>query len=164
MSDEIVHKPVKKPMGIGAKIGIGCGDTFLFLIILGGITSAVGSKSSSTPVDSGSQTAQARVAPEITAIKIHQAYKQNEIAADEQYKGKVFNISGIVEGIQKDLTDSIFVTIKTGDEFGSLHANFDDAHKATIAKLKPGQPLKIQGSVDGFLMQSVMVKDCQIVP
>lgn len=107
---------------------------------------------------------QAAPAPvqEISAAKLHQAYKQNEVAADDQFKGKTFNITGVVAGIQKDFTDSIYVTIKTGDEFSALQAYFDDAHKSAIAALKPGQAVKIQGRVDGAMMQSVMVKDCRM--
>lgn len=116
------------------------------------------------------ETTNATVAPKVsatpvTAAELHKAYKTNEVAADEKFKGKAVRVTGKLIGISKDFSDAIYLTIHPGTEMGeleALHAYFDDNQKAVIAALKPGQLIIFDGRVDGLMMGSVMLKDCVI--
>jgi hypothetical protein len=101
----------------------------------------------------------------VTAVELHKAYKTNEVAADEKFKGKAVRVTGKLIGISKDFSDAIYLTIHPGTAMGeleALHAYFDDNQKAAIAALKPGQVIIFDGRVDGFMMGSVMLKECVI--
>jgi hypothetical protein len=97
---------------------------------------------------------------EISARDLHAAYSQNEVAADENYRGKVLTITGSVTGINKDFSDNIFVTISTGEMFSELHAYFNDSQKSAVTHLRKGQRIKFKGKVSGMVMRSVIVKNC----
>jgi len=102
--------------------------------------------------------------PKMTATALHKAYKENEVAADEHFKGKTVDIEGVVDKISKDFTDTMIVELKGGEFLASVNAYFDDIHKSTLANLKPGQRVVLRGRVDGFIMNSaVIMKDCQII-
>ncbi|MCX0116691.1 OB-fold putative lipoprotein, partial [Escherichia coli] len=42
-----------------------------------------------------------------TARQLFKEYEENEVATDEQLKGKLIAVRGIVQSIDKDFTDSI---------------------------------------------------------
>jgi hypothetical protein len=102
----------------------------------------------------------------MNAAELHKAYKTNEVAADEQFKGKAVRVTGKLLGVSKDFTDAIYLSIHPGTEMGeleALHAYFGDEQKAALTGLKPGQVVTFEGRVDGFMMGSVMVKECTLV-
>jgi len=66
-----------------------------------------------------------------TAYQLVEAYKRNEVTADNDFKGKTFYIKGNVQEIGKDLFDKVFVALEAGDfERVQIYmANPDDAMK-----------------------------------
>ena len=104
--------------------------------------------------------------PEVTvsAYEIYQAYEANEVAADLKYKEKVIQVSGVVESIEKDLMDTIYVSLSVGDEYeiSSVQCFFADSHKADAASLSKGQRVTIKGLGDGYLM-NVLIRGCTLV-
>ena len=124
-----------------------------------------GSSSSGSAPGAG-DTKAATAAPEITldAKALLKDYKDNEVAADQKYKGKVIQVTGTVDEIKKDIMDQIYVTGGTGAEFEIPQAQcfFDDSATAKAAALKKGQKVTIKGRVDG-LMLNVLIKDSVFV-
>lgn len=162
-----------KKMGTGKKIGLGCGGAVVLFIIIGAIASKGDNSKSPTPSaaaqpqspstkDIAELGQPAGTVATIKATDLHQLYKTNEIDADNHVKGKIVNIKGVVESISKDAFGNLFLSIQAGSLLG-LHAEFGDNHKAELATLKAGQQVVVQGRVDGFMMDSVQVKDCQLV-
>lgn len=102
--------------------------------------------------------------PRMTAVALFNQYKENEVAADEKFKGKTMDVEGTVEKISKDFTDEMYVVVKAGEMLTSINGYFDDSHKSALASLKPGQRVILRGRVDGFIMNmNVVVKGCQLV-
>lgn len=142
------------------------------LVLLGAINSPsnppapAASATPAAPVAT-TQTAPAPVAvqvPRMTAVALFNHYKENEVAADEKFKGKTLDIEGTVEKISKDFTDEMYVVVKAGEMLTSINGYFDDSQKSTLASLKPGQRIVLRGRVDGFIMNmNVVVKGCQLV-
>ena len=95
------------------------------------------------------------ISPEVTisAQQLVLAYEANEVAADEKYNGKVIAVSGVVEEIGKDFTDSIYVSLSSGDDslWTSVHCSFGDSHKSAAAGLSKGEYVTIKGKCDGLL-------------
>ena len=98
----------------------------------------------------------------ITATKLYGDYKANEVAADASYKGKTLEITGTVSDIKKDITDTLYVTLKGDQYFGDVQCYFNDKYTSQLASLKKGQQLTVMGKCDGLLM-NVLVKNCDIV-
>ena len=105
----------------------------------------------------------ANVKPEYTvsAQELYKAYEDNGVAADEKYKDKVILVNGIVETIDKDITDAIYVTLKTSMYLASVQCLFADSHTKEAAGLKKGMKVSIKGKVDGKL-GNVILRGCTI--
>lgn len=89
-------------------------------------------------------------------------YKDNEVRADAQFKGKRIQVTGKVGDIKKDILDKIFVTVGTGKQFEipEVQCYFDDEHASKAATLSKGQTVTVKGTVKG-LMMNVLVEDCE---
>jgi len=95
----------------------------------------------------------------VSAKNLYYTYQENEVSADNNFKGKKFYVEGIIGDIGKDLFDDIYITLKTGDIIGSVQCFIDDADK--VSKLKKGQKITVYGKCDG-LMMNVLMKNCKI--
>lgn len=96
----------------------------------------------------------------IDAPSLVEIYKQNEVKADNNFKGKTFYVSGIVDDIKKDIMDNIYVTLEGDDVLSSVQCYFDNADEA--ANLSKGQQVVFKGKCNG-LMMNVLMKDCELV-
>lgn len=98
---------------------------------------------------------------EISASQLYADYEANGVAADEKYKGKVLLVTGVVNNIDKDILDAIYVTLKADEYFGDVQCYFADSHTKTAAQLSKGQKITVKGKCDGKLM-NVALKGCTI--
>ncbi|MEX2485433.1 MAG: hypothetical protein WED10_12760 [Brumimicrobium sp.] len=96
----------------------------------------------------------------ISANELYYTYLQNEVSADNNFKGKTFYVEGVVDNIKKDLFGDIYVSLKTEDDFGRILCYLNDANVA--AELIKGQRITVYGECDG-LMLDVLMKNCIIV-
>ncbi|MRS20747.1 hypothetical protein GJV08_16400 [Enterobacteriaceae bacterium RIT692] len=78
-----------------------------------------------------------------TARKLFNDYDENEVAVDEQLKGKLVAVTGIVQSIDKDFTDSIVISLKTDNQFMPARMDMKDSEKATAMGLKKGKQVVI---------------------
>lgn len=106
-------------------------------------------------------------APEEPAITVSAAelvseYDANEVAADNRYKGKMVQVSGVVHNIGKDIFNNMFVTLQSGHPLQCVQVFFDDSHAGEIAGLSKGTSLTVKGRCHG-LMMNVLVKDAHLV-
>ncbi|MFA5777885.1 MAG: hypothetical protein WC870_00075 [Candidatus Paceibacterota bacterium] len=118
------------------------------------------------------QQAETQTKPEqkVEAIKLaaetlRQAYKSNEVNGDNLYKGKLVEISGTVDTIGKDVLDEAYVTFETNESvaFDKVQCMFNSTEENSLAQLKKGQALKVQGTVSGVSIGSVIVRNCKII-
>jgi hypothetical protein len=86
------------------------------------------------------------------------AYERNEIAADQAFKGKPFDIKGVVESVAKDILDTPYVTMDR-EGFRSVQAMFPRRSANALMDLRPGQRILVRCKVDG-LMMNVLASDC----
>jgi hypothetical protein len=95
---------------------------------------------------------------EVTATKLANDYKANEVSADELYRDKVLRVSGVVDSIRKGITDDPYVVIRAGNAFMGVHANFENA--GGLAGLAPGKQIVVRCIGNNVIMGSPMLKDC----
>lgn len=142
----------------------------LFFILIGG--SDPGSNSSTSRPAASSEAGDGSAEPEqqeivssISAGALIHAYYANEIAADQHYKGKRYEISGIVDSIAKDILGKMYITLGTGDrfEFQKVQAYFDKEMEAAVASVRPGEHLIVRCTVEGRMM-NILAKNCEFVP
>jgi hypothetical protein len=100
----------------------------------------------------------------ITAPALAKAYEDNEVAADEKFKGKVIQITAKIENIGKDIIDEPYITFSDGKQysFRGIQCYFSKNEQSKIGSLKKGQTVTVQGICDG-LMMNVGLKNCVFV-
>ncbi|WP_438312326.1 OB-fold protein [Sporosarcina sp. FA9] len=98
----------------------------------------------------------------ISAVDLYSAYDDNEIAADQKYKGKQLEVTGTIKDIGKDILDSMYITLDTGDVLGSIQVYFPKDDADSVAALSKGQDVTVIGKGDGFLLFTVSLKKSQV--
>jgi hypothetical protein len=129
-------------------------------------TSLVPSESSSpkpsqapiaTP-DIPTQTPIATPTMQISAIDLIAAYDNNAVRADQLYKGKVLDVTGIVASIQSD-----FLRIMGTSDFLGVYCNFSGSNLSKLAVLSKGQSVTVRGTCDGEKLGAPWLDDCVLI-
>jgi hypothetical protein len=74
-----------------------------------------------------------------TAKDLFDAYDSNEVATDISLKGKIVQVTGRVQSINKDVFDSIYVNLATPNQFMSAAMHVVKSEEAKMAALRKGQ-------------------------
>lgn len=159
------HCGKKLKMGLWMKLVIGFVGLILIGAILGGGSDKKGTASTGQAAQAASATEAPKTAPSqqvivVSATQMAKDYESNEIAADEKYKGKMIQITGVVDGIEKDLFDNPFLSMDTGWSGYFFHCSFEDATQ--LKKLKKGQKVTVVGEGDRLSLNFINLKDCQL--
>lgn len=96
----------------------------------------------------------------IAASNLVGAYEDNEVNADDNFKGKQFYVEGYIGDIGKDILDDIYITLQAGSSFRSVQCYIND--KDAVKNLQKGQKITIFGKCNG-LMMNVLMKNCKLV-
>lgn len=102
--------------------------------------------------------------PEITikAPQLFTEYNDNEVKADKEYKGKVLQVIGTIDGFGTALVgDQIYITLTTEEMFGTVQCCFGDDYKARISQMTKGQYVTIVGKCKGKFI-NVLLEHCRI--
>ena len=125
---------------------------FLFIIIGFGSLDEFEYLDQSSKVTSDSNTSVT-----ISASKLYKEYNENEIAADEKYKGKIIEVTGVIRDIGNDIMDNAYITLVGNEYFGDIQCYFNE--KSVVAKLSKGKRITVIGSCSG-LMINVQINNC----
>ena len=93
----------------------------------------------------------------VNSKTLYKDYSNNEIAADDKYKGKIIQVNGTIRDIGNDIMDDAYVTLIGDEFFGDIQCYFSD--KSNIVDLKKGQRISVVGYCDGLFM-NVLLKNC----
>jgi hypothetical protein len=101
---------------------------------------------------------------EVSASEVVSAYRENKAAADNKFKGKVVQVTGTVEKIERGYAVLKAERGFVGDGFDllSVHLRFKDESK--LATLSRGQPITVKGICTGVgLFDAIVVEQCVVV-
>jgi len=166
--------PVKKSsMSLGAKIGLGFLAMFMGCGVLSGIGNATkdarASSNATAPATAPAAAkpvapARAAKAPEkaesVSAMALWRAYQANEVAADDDFKGKLLEVTGEVAKIDKDFMDDIVVNLRSGNQFMATHAYVEDSEKSAAKHLSKGDTVTLRCTGGGMIIGSPVLRDC----
>ena len=150
--------PPPKPKGRAA---LGClftlGAAVVFFIMIGHFASSgIGNSTSST------ESTNAEIAINVTALQLWSDYQANEVAADAEYKDKALAVHGVLASIDKDFTDSVVLQLRTPNEFMPVHAALKDSETQKAAALSKGGKTTLLCRGGGMVIGSPVLSDCTI--
>lgn len=131
---------------------------FATLVVIGSTNGDADSK------DSGSPTHDTAPQPiKISAEELHNAYEENEVAAEKKYDRQLVEITGVVDNIGTDIFDDVYVTLSTGELLKSVQCYFEgDEEIDKVASIVEGQKITVVGTCKGLSLTNVLVKECSI--
>ncbi|MCT9265070.1 OB-fold putative lipoprotein [Acinetobacter baumannii] len=144
------------------KILMWIGIIFIVLVVIGMFA---GNKNNSQNSASSTESNTPAEPPiEVTASQLLNAYKNNEVAANQQFKDKTLLVSATVNSIEAGLTDEPYLTLKAGGEY---EFNMPQAHLAKeeqnkAANLSKGQKVKLLCTGNSEIAGTPMLADCTI--
>ena len=95
----------------------------------------------------------------VNSKTLYKDYTNNEIAADDKYKGKVIQVSGTIRDIGNDIMDDAYITLVGDDFFGDIQCFFPD--KSSLLKVNKGQKVTVVGYCTGLFV-NIILQNCVI--
>lgn len=141
---------------------------FIVLIVIAVIfgKDEAGKSGNSTTQNNDQNTSSGAVEPaiEVTADQLLNAYKNNEVAANQQFKGKKLLVSATIDSIQAGLGDEPYLSLRAGGEmeFNRPQAHLADSEQSKAAALNKGQKVKLLCIGNSEIAGSPMLADCVI--
>ncbi len=110
-----------------------------------------------------SQTTESESAKTVPLATLLSEYKDNEVRADGEFKGRRVMVTGIVSDVKKGLIGGMYIVIGTGKPFEipALQCFPNSSQESAAAALSKGQQVSLAGTVGG-LMMNVLLKGCVI--
>lgn len=100
-------------------------------------------------------------APALNAGELADVYAANEVDGDRRYKGRMVKVTGVVVRVAKDVLNSPFVVIGSGEMFQTVKVQcFFDAGQE-IASLRPGDMVTVTGVCAGKSL-NVKLTSCRV--
>lgn len=98
----------------------------------------------------------------IKASEYASAYENNEIEADNRFKGKSIAVTGLVTGINKGFMDEVYLTFRGVNSFSDVTASYiaSDSVKKELSTYSKGDVVKALCKGDGKAIISSAFDDC----
>lgn len=101
----------------------------------------------------------------ISSVQLVKEYNENEVNADNNYKGKLIIITGKIDSIDVTL-NTPYVRLSDGEQYSFKSVSCQIKNEAQItnsASLSKGQEIKMIGKVTGSTIGSPYLDDCFIL-
>lgn len=119
--------------------------------------------SSRTSPSPGSSSAPASPERVIDAKTIYDAYKANEVAADQAYKGKPVVVLGRVTSIAKDILDTPYLILSDNpDGLFGVQVMFERRGSTGLEAVTKGQLVKVRCQTTDGLLMNVILRGCSL--
>lgn len=161
-----IRPPSSKTSPAVVVLGIFGGILLLGIVsaTLHGSPSSTSNTSTTRSGSTSSTTRSSRSGPAVTvgAAQLWTDYQNNEVAADEKYKGRLLLVTGTIASIDKDAFDNMVVRLQSPNQFMNVHAKLEDSEKSEAARLSKGQKVTVKCEGGGMIIGSPMLRDCTI--
>lgn len=151
------------------------GFSWMFIGLLGLMVNKVPHTKSPDfdPVAAAQQRAQLKAeqeAREIEALPLYKAselaraYADNTVAADQEFKGKRFKVTGTVDAINTDFLGKPYVSLRGGvNQFMEPQFAFDKDQVDDLAELRKGMKVTLVCTGRGDVAKTPMSRDCNLL-
>ena len=95
----------------------------------------------------------------IYAGDIAQEYRDNEVAADDKYKGKIIEVWGTVDRITTGTFDDDIIIYLDND----VRLRIAEGYKERVIELMPGDEMRVRGECNGNLVGYVSIRSVIIL-
>jgi len=137
------------------------------IAVVAGSSSKSGSSASSGSAAATGENQNAENTPKATIVdyhKLYNDYEANAIKADATYRGKLLQLTGPVDKIDREVMGQPYVTFAIDEYFKDVRITFRSSEESKVAALSKGQTITIIGTCQGTLLSTtVAMDDCILV-
>lgn len=101
--------------------------------------------------------------PRVSAVQLSRDFSNNEVAANQKYKGKEVVISGVVAEISTTISGAPKITLNGIGMLQMVFADLERDQANSAATIKKGTNISLQCTVKGYILNNVMADDCTIL-
>lgn len=99
----------------------------------------------------------------VGSIRLWQDYDANEVAADNQYKGKSLRVTGRILSIEKNLMGAATLDLVSGNPVYRVIATMDAVDTPRAAALAKGDTVLVQCTGAGSFMRMPQLDKCALL-
>ena len=150
-------------------LGVAGGISLVGCLVCGGCVALVGFAGNAADAKRAAerqQIASGAILPtRVSVDDLNAAYRANQVAADNTYKGRWLRIEARISNIGTGIGGGMYVVLGADTtSIEGVHCSFDSEHAGAVAKLTRGQRVTIIGKCGGKLLTDVSLDDCQFAP
>jgi hypothetical protein len=98
----------------------------------------------------------------VSAETLVKDYRENEVSADDKYKNKILEVTGIVSQVQKEGLSKIIVVLKKPKSYWGVRCQLKKEFKEEAKELQTGDVISIVGKCSGLKKESPYLRNCRI--
>lgn len=136
---------------------------FCMVITIQYIIIGIGIYRDLTASDTPAETTDSKAVLKVTAQQLYDDYNNNELAADERYKGKTLLVSGVIDSVNNSFGDRPYLTLESGSMFRGVRARLDPAETDKAVQLQKGQTVQIKCIGESLSFGSPTLSQCKII-
>jgi putative nucleic acid binding protein/TonB-like protein len=110
--------------------------------------------------DAGASSASNEPSIDVTPYRLYADYHRNEVSADSMYKGRTLKLNGIVESINKDALNEMYLVLEDGNEFSGVDAKLQSSEAAKAGQLSRGEEVTLVCKGGTMIVGTPMLDDC----
>ncbi len=97
-----------------------------------------------------------------TAVDLYNAYDANEVATDRRIGKSVVEITGVIESIDKDFTDSPVLNLSVDDSFRHVLITLSKSDAGAAAELTKGQQITVKCKTIRRIIDTPIGSECAL--
>jgi tRNA_anti-like len=172
MTDEIIEANAAKKKGCGFWALVAVGVLFALFIIGSLLPKPTPEQQAEMAAEQASDAeaaaktqadeanAKRNSAVKVSANELFNAYERNEMAAQQQFGGKLLEVSGTVDGVNLDIGDEPVVQLRTSNQFMPVSVHLTDATQNAAAGFSKGQKITVLCEEVTEVISMPQLKEC----
>ena len=102
--------------------------------------------------------------PEVTvsAETLIKDYRENEVSADDKYRNKVLEVTGVVSQVKKESLSRIIVILQKPNTYLGVKCQLDKEYKEEAGELRTGDEITVIGKCAGLKYRSPYLRNCSL--
>ena len=98
----------------------------------------------------------------ISAETLIKDYRENEVSADDKYKNKIIEVTGVVSQVKKESLTRIIVILQKPKTYWGVRCQLNKEYKDEAGELRTGDEITIIGKCAGIKYRSPYLRNCII--
>jgi hypothetical protein len=98
----------------------------------------------------------------VTPEQLKREYDENEVAADQKYKGRTLLVDAVLSAIDKNFANDIVLRLRAGRQLDAVSATLDQRDAAQAAALKRGEAISLACRGGTRILGRPNLEDCRI--